>query len=220
VFYPMIPIRRRILIRVFKLLDVAIVAVSFTLIYGAVSNQIVAISISRFLSMQVRVQAFIFFLSFFLVWHITFSTFGLYRSRRFSSRWSEVKDILKASSVGSLLLFIIASLFKIDMVTPIFIAVFWVLTNIITIISRIMLRLVLGWIRTRGRTLRHVAILGTNQRAVQFAQTIETRPGLGYCLLGFVDKALAGSEEFQKTGYPILCDFNSFPLLCKRPCGR
>ncbi len=211
----MIPIRRQILIRAFKLFDVAIVAISFTLIYGAASSQIGTISIGRFLSMQVSVQAFIFFLCFFLVWHITFSTFGLYRSRRLSSRWSEVKDILKASSVGSLLLFIIASLFKIDMVTPIFVAVFWALTNIITIISRIMLRLGLEWIRTRGKNLRHVAILGTNQKAVQFAQIIETRPGLGYCLLGFVDNALAGSEEFQKTGYPLLCDFNSFPSFAR-----
>ncbi len=207
----MIPIRRQILIQALKLFDVTIMAISFTLTSGVVSNQIEKISIGQLLSMQVKVQALVFFICFLFVWHITFSVFGLYHSRRLSSRLREVRDVLMACLLGTLMLFIIASLFKIDMITPLFTAIFWVMSSVITIMSRIMLRPGLGWIRTRGRNLRHVAILGINRGSVQFARLIETRPELGFRLLGFFDKTLAVSEEFRKTGYSLLCDFNNFP---------
>jgi hypothetical protein len=42
-------------------------------------------------------------------------------------------------------------------------------------------------LRIHGRDLRHLLILGTNQRAVEFARRIEANRTRGYHLLGFVD---------------------------------
>ena len=40
--------------------------------------------------------------------------------------------------------------------------------------------MLLRQVRLRGHNLRHVLILGTNPRAVEFARKIESKPELGY----------------------------------------
>jgi exopolysaccharide biosynthesis polyprenyl glycosylphosphotransferase len=49
------------------------------------------------------------------------------------------------------------------------------------------MRLILIAVRYRGRNLRHIVVLGTNERAVQFAEKIGAHKEMGYNILGFVD---------------------------------
>jgi exopolysaccharide biosynthesis polyprenyl glycosylphosphotransferase len=49
-------------------------------------------------------------------------------------------------------------------------------------------------------------ILGTNSRALEFAQNIEAAPGLDYRILGFVDDEWQGTDRFIKTGRKLLSD--------------
>lgn len=53
-------------------------------------------------------------------------------------------------------------------------------------------------------------IVGTNHRAVDFAQRIKSRPELGYRIAGFVDSRWEGMPEFQKTGYKVVTDIEGF----------
>ncbi|NIM99268.1 MAG: exopolysaccharide biosynthesis polyprenyl glycosylphosphotransferase [candidate division Zixibacteria bacterium] len=169
----------------------------------------------RFLSIRVKTLNFGPFLGFLLVWHLAFSFFGLYRSRRFSTRWAEVIDVIKATSSGTLVIYMTSILFRIQMVNPTFIAVFWTASSAIAISSRLMLRYALEQARIRGRNLRHMVIVGTNPRAVRFARKIEEKPGLGYRIIGFVDDKWAGTGEFRKTGYALVADFNDFPAFLR-----
>lgn len=206
----MVPLRRKILLRAFKLFDLLVLVFSFALATLAVYHQTGMVSLLQFLSMRVKVQNFVVFLGCLLVWHIIFSLFGLYRSRRLSTRWAEAIDTIKATSFGTLLIFIASILFRIQIVTPTFIAVFWAGSSAIVILSRLMLRYALGWVRVRGRNLRHVLIVGTNPRATQFARKMEKKPELGYRIIGFVDENWVGIGEFQKTGYARVIDLNNF----------
>jgi len=45
---------------------------------------------------------------------------------------------------------------------------------------------------------------------VEFAQKIEGKPELGYHLIGFVDEAWSGTQEFGKTGKSIVSDLDHF----------
>jgi len=212
----MIPLRREILLKALKLFDVVIMSICFAITACIALSRIDIISVNYFLSMRIKARTFIFFLCFVIVWHIVFCIFGLYRSRRLSSRWSEVADVLKATFLGSLILLIMAHLFKIDIVTPHFVVVFWTVEFIIVSVYRSLLRWGLGWIRTRGRNLRHVVILGTNQRAVELARIIETKPWLGFRLKGFVDEVWSGTDKFQKTGYSLVSNYNDFPVFVRK----
>jgi exopolysaccharide biosynthesis polyprenyl glycosylphosphotransferase len=161
--------------------------------------------------MRVKVVNVLIFLGLLFTWHLLFSQFGLYRSRRISSRWEEIKDIAKATVSGTLVIALTAIFLGIEMVSSAFLATFWCVSTGIAVLSRVVLRFSLRLMRMRGRNLRRMLVVGTNPRAVQFTRKIEAKPELGYLLIGFVDEEWSGIKEFQRTGYRLLSDFNGFP---------
>ncbi len=178
--------RRRVLLNSFKMADLLILVLSFG-VATIIVQQSGSASLERFLAMRISVLNFVLFLGLMLFWQSLFTFLGLYYSMRLSSRWSEVIEILKATSIGTAAMFVFASIFNVVVITPLFLAVFWVASSTLTILSRFILRYFLGRVRRSGRNLRNILLVGTNERAVQFAKTIINKPHLGYALLGFVD---------------------------------
>src|SRR4030043_983041 len=166
-------LRRKILLETFKLFDLLVMVFAFGLGMLASYEQSGVASFAQFLSMRIKIQNFALFLGFLIAWHISLSLFGLYHSRRFSTRLNEAIDVIKASSIGTFLIFIASFLFNIRLATPVFFAVFWTGSSAITMLSRLTLRYILDWFRLKGRNLRHMLIVGTNSRAIEFAQKIE-----------------------------------------------
>ena len=217
---PIAPLRRRVLLRALELSDVALAVLAFyvtTLLYYALpgirtasSAPAAARTISDFLSMQTSVRHVLLFLMFLLFWHTLFVAFRLYESRRLSPRTSEIGDILRATSVGALGFFLADQLLSLDLVTTGFIVLFWIVSSGMTIATRWALRLLLEQVRLRGRNRRHVLIVGVNDRTVQFAHHIETRPELGYCLAGFVDDDWPRLGEFSSNGCRPLARLDEF----------
>ena len=161
--------------------------------------------------MRVKVGNFVLFALLLLAWRLVFSSFGLYSSKRLSPRWAEVLDIAKATTLGSAIIFVAAIFLRIQMVTPLFILLFWVASTLAGVGSRVLLRYMLGGIRRRGRNLREIVVVGTNPRALRFARKIEATPELGYRIVGFVDGQWAGMEEFEQTDYQVVSDLAGFP---------
>jgi exopolysaccharide biosynthesis polyprenyl glycosylphosphotransferase len=52
-----------------------------------------------------------------------------------------------------------------------------------------------------------VLIVGTNERAVEFAQEMTAHPELGYKIVGFVDEDWTGIGKFESTGHTRCCTF-------------
>jgi len=111
--------------------------------------------------------------------------------------------------VGTLLILAAGAAFQIHVITRPFLALFWVIVIASTVASRLFLRSLLTKVRIRGRNLRFMLLVGTNNRAVDFAKRIAERPELGYRVLGFVDQEWNGLEDFRKTGFPVICNFES-----------
>jgi exopolysaccharide biosynthesis polyprenyl glycosylphosphotransferase len=167
-------------------------------------------SFATFFSMRIKLLNILVFLGLFYFWHLIFSAFGLYGSRRLGDRREEAVVVLKATSAGALVLGFVAAFFRVRMITPAFIAVFWIVATSTIIFSRMALREFLRRARIHGRNLRHLLIIGTNSRAVEFAHVIEVRPELGYQLIGFVDQEWIGNREFGKNGKSIVSDLEHF----------
>ncbi len=208
-------LRRQLLLKVFTLSDLAIMAVSFALAALAESHLTAHISFGEFLSMRIKLQNIILFLGLLAIWHGVFSAVGLYRSKRLGARRDEVKDVLTATSIGTLVVIVAGELFRIHMITPIYLVGFWLTSSSITVAYRLLLRPLLAWVRIHGRNLRRILIVGTNERAVRFAQSIQNKPELGYELIGFVDDDWPGRNDFRTTGYAILADCEHFPQLLR-----
>ena len=196
------------------LFDLFVMAVSFALAAIPVS-QLTKASFVSFLSMRVKVQNILLLLVLLLLWHFIFSIFGLYESKRLSDRWGEVKDVVKSAFFGTLVVIFMALIFRIRMVTPIFVLAFWALSSSIAVSSRLLLRSLLKRVRKYGHNLRQMLIVGTNRRAIQFARSIEGMPDLGYRLIGFVDDQWTGIKDFLKTDYALAADLDGFQIFLR-----
>ena len=202
--------RRQILIKAFMLFDLGILVVCYVVAAVRIWHLTAFSSFASFISMRVKVLNILLFLGLFYSSHVIFSGFGLYRSRRFGDRKQEAVDLLKATAVAALVLGVAAAIFRVRMVTPAFIVVFWAMSSLILILCRLLMREFLAWVRTHGRNLRHVLIVGTNPRALEFARIIDNRPELGYQLIGFADEEWTENREFGTSGKSIVTDLEHF----------
>lgn len=116
-------------------------------------------------------------------------------------------DVCQAMTISVVSFVVIGSVFSVKMITLPFLALFWVLSTAVLCIFRLLLRRVLARIRTHGRNLRYLLILGTNPRALEFARRISASPERGYRLLGFVDDEWVGLTEFRRSGFPIVSSY-------------
>ena len=208
--------RRTILLNGLKLFDLIVMVGSFLLASRLLVRESGAITFSQLLSVRVKIGNFLLFFALLLLWHIVLSAFGLYDSRRMSGRKADITDTCGATTVGTLFLGLVALLFHIRMITPTFLLVFWAATATVAISQRLVQRFVLERIRLRGRNLRNMLIAGTNTRALQFTHLIETRPELGYRIMGFVDQDWSGLKSFGSSGHSIVSDFTGLPAFLRQ----
>ena len=203
-------VRRKILMIFYKLSDILVMIGSFMAATVIVSHRVYTIPLNQFLHMRVKVINFVLFVFVILVWHFMFSMFGLYSSRRLSTMEHEFRDVAKATFWGTVSIYFLSLIFRIEMMHPIFLASFWAVSTGATILVRMMMRQTLKWMRRRGRNLRYLLIVGTNPRAVEFARKIESEPELGYVVSGFVDEEWRGLGEFKRNGHALIADFDGF----------
>jgi len=200
-------IRRKFLLVSLQLFDVTLMLGCSLLAAFVVMRQEGQLSFAQFLAMRFSLLNLVLFLVILSVWHITFSAFGLYRSRRLKKRAAEYGDIAKAILSITLVMGVIGVVFRVRLVFSQFLPVFFVSSLGGLIFSRLYLRSLLASVRIRGRNLRFILIVGSNPRAIQFADRIAHQPELGYRVIGFVDQEWHGLQNFSKTGHPLICDF-------------
>jgi len=208
--HTMYPVRRKVLISAFKLFDLMAMAVCLFLSVFSVTGGLTVPSLHHFGQIEIKLLNLFFFITALLTWLLILSNFRLYSSRRLSKQTKEISDVFKATSIGTIIIWIEGLFFQIDFITLSVIVVFWVLCTTTTIISRILLRVLLRWFRIHGRNLRHVLIIGTNQRAIKFSEKILSSPELGYRLIGFVDDHWNGLEKANLNGLKLVCDLKNF----------
>jgi exopolysaccharide biosynthesis polyprenyl glycosylphosphotransferase len=179
-------LRRQILLNAFRTADVAVMAIAFV-VAMVVSAQWTSVDWEDFLAVRIKLSNILLFISFAAVWHLIFSSHGLYRSRRIGLVKVESWEVAKAVILGTLLLSAFALGFRISAIDRIFLTTFLLLVLPATLAMRSTLRLVLGGIRQKGRNLRNAIIVGCGPRGSRIGKELKSRPDLGYLLLGYVD---------------------------------
>ena len=207
----MVEVRRYLLLILFRLFDVAILLAAVVAAAVPGLRQSGSASLGQFLAMRFSVRNFVVFAVLVAVWHLVFSFFDLYESKRLARDHSEDVGVIKATSVCTLALMVVGNIFQSMAVGPIFLGAFWLTSTVTVLISRHVLRRLLGQIRLRGRNLRHILIVGTNERALKFAQALYSNPTLGYRIDGFADQPWHGMGPFQEAGFPLVCDLDGLP---------
>jgi exopolysaccharide biosynthesis polyprenyl glycosylphosphotransferase len=198
---------QRYSIGLLKLLDVLLMVAAFGLTTVLIVREQGQVPLDQFMSVRIKLSNFFIFGLCLLVNHVIFSACSLYRSRRLSRKVAELVDVLKAVSLSSLCFLAIGFICWVKMITPQFIVTLWIVATVILVGSRITLRSLLTQVRRRGRNLRHMLILGTNARALEFARKISSHEELGYRLVGFVDDDWARPEEFDSHGFKVVSNY-------------
>jgi exopolysaccharide biosynthesis polyprenyl glycosylphosphotransferase len=196
----------RLTIGLLKLFDLVLVILAFALTTVNRVNAEHSMSLGHFLSIRAKISNLAILLFALLVCHVIFSVCGLYRSRRLSGREREVIDVLRATTAYIAFFLALSYVFSIRMVTMEFLAEFWILSTGVLVVSRFILRQVADRVRVHGRDQRHMLILGTNPRAVQFARRIAASRERGYRILGFVDDEWPGIAALRGTGFKVVSD--------------
>jgi exopolysaccharide biosynthesis polyprenyl glycosylphosphotransferase len=173
-------------------------------------------SLVQFLSMRTRVSNFGILILTLFIFHLVFRNFGLYRSRRLSRRRAELLDVLSATTLCAACFMALGWFFSIRMMTIPFLLMFWLLGSIILSVARMTIRFVAMRLRVHGRNLRHMLILGTNPRAVEFADRISMSVERGYHFLGFVDDDWPGLPDLAGKGYKVVSNYSGLAEYLRR----
>jgi exopolysaccharide biosynthesis polyprenyl glycosylphosphotransferase len=208
--------RRRLLLGLVRLLDLGLQLMSFALATVLIVSSDASISMRDFLSIRVSIENCVIFAFILYGWFLIFSLCGLYQSRRLTDASSEISEVLKATALASALLFLVAEVDRISFIrTWRFMSIFWAMSTALLILSRVCIRSMQASLRRRGRNLRHILVLGTNDRAIDFAHKLIQQPERGYSLLGFIDAYWPRFPEFQRTGLTFIGDFSELPAFLR-----
>ena len=108
----------------------------------------------------------------------------LYRTRARWSFRSEARDVLRADLLVAVATFSALFLFKLPEVSRRFLAALFIAQLIVTLGSRISIRLALSAWRERGHNIRFMLVVGTGPSARRFADRIERHSELGLRVIG------------------------------------
>lgn len=150
--------------------------------------------VSEFVPVHKGIPSFDHYLSMllfiWLIWVFVYRRFGLYRPMRGVRRNYEVWLLVRANALGVLLLIAVTYLFREKAVpfSRLVFLYFGVISTILSIIERAILRNMLRDVRRKGYNLRYMLIVGAGKVAGDIASRVRLHRELGIQLVGCLGK--------------------------------
>ncbi len=135
----------------------------------------------------------------------------LYRSARTARLGTEIFVVCQAMVVVAALAGM-GSFYARGELSRIVIALFLVLGTVLLSASRVIIRLVLRWMRLHGHNLRHVLVVGTGEHAAMLIEKIRHHADFGLIVEGLVS-AVPQPEGAVAHGIPVLGTVADLPRL-------
>ena len=154
---------------------------------------LIALSIGRFGESWLEVwrplleQPAVVAVGYAVAWVTVLWLHGLYRAR---ARWtirSEALAILRATVVLGLITGTVLFAFRLPDVSRLFLLLLFPSQWLVTLATRVVLRVAFERLRARGYNSRYVLVVGSKDRARGFAQKLEDHRELGLRIVGFLD---------------------------------
>jgi exopolysaccharide biosynthesis polyprenyl glycosylphosphotransferase len=212
----MTPSNRKTILELVQVGDIALLFSCLGIAYVLTSHR-KALDLLNSLETRHPIQVFIATLLLAWVWHRALVSNGFYRSRRLEDRFKETLDVSAASSLCAfssfLWLWLVSSPLRHIAELCIISVFFGILSFTAFMFTRSVGRAMMRALRSRGRNLRHVLVIGTNQRAISFAQDLALHPEWGYRVQGFVDTQWWDEQTFGSAA--LLGGFDAIPELLR-----
>ncbi len=188
--------RRTALLTLLKLCDLAVVTASLVLAVALTSGRAGIHGWQEVFSLRLTFLNSIFVGCYLVAWHYVLKTRGLYESYRLSPASRELKDVGAAVAIATAPLIPISLLLDFEYVTTEFLLAFPSLAFVALATERRLLRAIARRVRSLGRNLRDVVIVGDGGSALAAAARLARRESLGYRVVD------VGCPDGAKVDYP------------------
>jgi exopolysaccharide biosynthesis polyprenyl glycosylphosphotransferase len=132
---------------------------------------------------------------------------GLYRLRQHLAFTANIKAIVRALVLMSLLIFAVLFLIKMPDVSRAFLLMALPSMALSAVVLRLGIQLLLETRRRRGHNLRNVLIVGAGPHALRFGRELESHPALGLRVIGYVN----GEVHAPSLGWRFLGPYSELP---------
>ena len=193
-----------------------LLALAFVLWFAADRSTHLPLHRSSQLSDWTYIPNLFAYLSLLVLWHTTLLGTGLYRLVQQRSPFVYAIRVAASIIVAFAAVSTLAIPFRFSQIGG-----GWDLRDclpaaLIVLLSRVLVLPVLSWPGSRAGSARNVLIVGTNQRAIAYAQSLRARPDLGFHVVGFADQPWAGSHVVEAVGFSIISDLDGVPDFLRR----
>ncbi len=192
----MIRLRHKLLIHMFRLFDQLVMlgtAVGIICLRPAAGFR----GVSNILEATFKIEDEIGLLILIVGWVGIFDYFIRYKADRLVALNTQLKNLLKATTIAAFWLMIISAVFSVESFNIINILIFYAVVTAVGIVSRLFLRVLLLSARRSGYNFRYLLVIGANGRAREIIARIEEKPELGYKVVGFVAETPEAQEEWE-----------------------
>lgn len=146
-------------------------------------------------------------------WLLVFRLFGLYDFKHLFSGMREYALVFNACTLGMMLL-ILLIFFGEETVARGWVAVSWLSVTFAVLVGRFAFRRLIQYLRSRGRFVTAVIVVGANEDGRAIARQLQANPKAGLWIAGFVDdKAEPGTELLPDI--PVLGSVDSIELILR-----
>ena len=173
----------KLIVQAHKVLDICLTAAAFIAAYFIKRLALPA----PFRGLTIEPNYYIVLLLIIIVWYVVFAGFDLYASYRKKTFWQIFGNMVKAVSIGMLVVILCMYVFKITNVSRILLGIFFLLNIGLLALSKGIAYRALNKYRKKGFNFRNVVIIGSRERAKDVIDGISDRLGAGFRILGCLE---------------------------------
>jgi exopolysaccharide biosynthesis polyprenyl glycosylphosphotransferase len=200
--------KRLIMKNLAKLYDLGALIAAFLFATFVLQVSPAGMTLSQFMAVRIKLGNFLLFALLLVAWHNLFILCGLYASKRLTSRFAETYEVSRATILASAFLAVAGKAAHLQIVSTPFVLIAWIVCTWAMVSGRLAARSLLLVLRPRGHNNRFLLVVGSNERAIEFAEWVKVRPELGYQIVGFADDDWAGRTRFEAAGNKLACSLD------------
>ncbi len=133
---------------------------------------------------------------------IFYNLFDIYSTRRTKPLHVEISAIIKTNALCGILIMVGLFIFKIVDYSRKSLGLFFVINTILTICTRLVIRIILKKYRRKGYNLKHCLVIGTTDSSARFIDKVKKNKHWGYNIVGIITSPLNHSKKFK--GHPVI----------------
>jgi len=147
-------------------------------------------------------------------WIVVFRLFGLYDPKNLFGGMREYERVFNACMLGMMLIILFTFFDPTFIIARGWVVLSWLLVTLSVGVGRFMVRRTVQQLRTKGRFLTTVLIVGANEEGQAIAEQLQANRKAGVWIAGFADDNLGPGSELLP-GLPVLGSVDSVATLAR-----